>query len=77
MKSSTDVIIIEDNELLRDSLKEAINKSSSIRCENTFNSGEAALDFIVKEELVPDIILLDIGLPGLSRSCTSTAPCFV
>lgn len=66
MKSSTDVIIIEDNELLRDSLKEAINKSSSIRCENTFNSGEAALDFIVKEELVPDIILLDIGLPGLS-----------
>ncbi|HOJ08579.1 MAG: response regulator transcription factor [Ignavibacteriota bacterium] len=66
MKSSTDVIIIEDNELLRDSLKEAINKSSSIRCENTFNSGEAALDFIGKEELVPDIILLDIGLPGLS-----------
>lgn len=66
MKSSTDVIIIEDNELLRDSLKEAINKSSSIRCENTFNSGEAALDFIEKEELVPDIILLDIGLPGMN-----------
>jgi two-component system NarL family response regulator len=66
MKSSTDVIIIEDNELLRDSLKEAINKSSSIRCESTFSSGEAALDIIEKEELVPDIILLDIGLPGLN-----------
>jgi DNA-binding NarL/FixJ family response regulator len=64
--NKTDVIIIEDNELLRDSLKEAINKSSNINCNNTFGSGEAALDFIESEELVPDIILLDIGLPGMS-----------
>jgi len=66
MNRQIDVIIIEDNDLFRDSLKEAINKSSSIRCENTFSSGETALDIIEKEELVPDIILLDIGLPGLS-----------
>jgi DNA-binding NarL/FixJ family response regulator len=64
--NKTDVIIIEDNELLRDSLKEAINNSSSIKCKNAFSSGEAALDFIEKEELVPDIILLDIGLPGIN-----------
>ena len=64
--NKTDVIIIEDNELLRDSLKEAINKSSSINCSNAFGSGEAALEFIECEELVPDIILLDIGLPGMS-----------
>ena len=61
-----DVIIIEDNELLRDSLKEAINKSSDINCKHTFSSGEAALDLIGKDELVPDIILLDIGLPGIN-----------
>jgi DNA-binding NarL/FixJ family response regulator len=66
MMNKTDVIIIEDNELLRDSLKEAINKSSSINCINVFGSGEAALEFIESEELVPDIILLDIGLPGMS-----------
>ena len=66
MIHKTDVVIIEDNELLRDSLKEAINKSSNINCNNAFGSGEAALDFIEKEELVPDIILLDIGLPGKS-----------
>ena len=66
MINKTDVIIIEDNELLRDSLVEAINKSSSIKCSNAFGSGEAALDFIEREELVPDIILLDIGLPGMS-----------
>ena len=66
MMNKTDVIIIEDNELLRDSLKEAINKSSNINCNNTFGSGETALNFIEKEELVPDIILLDIGLPGMN-----------
>jgi DNA-binding NarL/FixJ family response regulator len=66
MMNKTDVIIIEDNELLRDSLMEAINKSSSINCSNAFGSGEAALEFIESAELVPDIILLDIGLPGMS-----------
>jgi len=66
MMNKTDVIIIEDNELLRDSLMEAINKSSSINCSNAFGSGEAALEFIESEEIVPDIILLDIGLPGMS-----------
>jgi DNA-binding NarL/FixJ family response regulator len=66
MNTVFDIIIIEDNELLRDSLKEAINKSSNIKCSNTFSSGEAALDFIEKEELVPEIILLDIGLPGMN-----------
>jgi DNA-binding NarL/FixJ family response regulator len=66
MINKTEVIIIEDNELLRDSLKEAINKSSIINCNNAFGSGETALNFIKKEELVPDIILLDIGLPGMS-----------
>jgi DNA-binding NarL/FixJ family response regulator len=66
MNNPVDIIIIEDNELLRDSLKEAINKSGSIKCKNTFSSGEAALDFIEREDLVPEIILLDIGLPGIS-----------
>ena len=66
MINKTDVIIIEDNELLRDSLREAINKSSIIKCNNAFGSGEAALDIIEKEELVPNIILLDIGLPGMN-----------
>ncbi len=58
---SAEVLIIEDNELLRDSLKEVINNSDSITCENTFSSGEVACEVIKKKELVPDIILLDNG----------------
>lgn len=66
MPDSIEVIIIEDNDVLRDSLKEAISKSGQISCKHSFASGEAALDFIEREELVPDIILLDIGLPGMN-----------
>lgn len=62
----TEVIIIEDNDLLRDSLKEIINRSDKIKCENGFVSGEAACEAIKNKELVPDIILLDIGLPGMN-----------
>ncbi len=66
MNNKIDVIVIEDNELFRESLKEAINKSSNIHCDYSFSSGEAALDLIERKELVPNIILLDIGLPGMS-----------
>lgn len=66
MQTLTDVIIIEDNELLRESLKEAITRSNGITCKHSFGSGEAALELIEKKELVPHIILLDIGLPGLN-----------
>ena len=66
MNPQIDVIIIEDNELLRESLQEAINRSRDTTCSQAFSSGEAALNLIEKEELVPDVILLDIGLPGIN-----------
>lgn len=66
MDTRIDVIIIEDNELFRNSLKEVLSKTINVKCDNTFNSGEAALDYIRKEEIVPDIVLLDIGLPGMN-----------
>lgn len=66
MDTRIDVIIIEDNELFRNSLKEVLSKTINVKCDNTFSSGESALDYIRKEEIVPDIVLLDIGLPGMN-----------
>lgn len=37
-----------------------------MRCRHSFGSCEDALEQIEKENLEPDIILLDIGLPGMS-----------
>ena len=65
MKNSvTDIIIIEDNPVFRDALRSVIIKSSGKACNHSFPSGETALREIEMNELVPDIILLDIGLPG-------------
>jgi DNA-binding NarL/FixJ family response regulator len=65
MKNSiTDIIIIEDNAVFRDTLQSVIMKSAGMTCNYSFPSGETAIREIELKELVPDIILLDIGLPG-------------
>jgi DNA-binding NarL/FixJ family response regulator len=62
--SNTDIIIIEDNAVFRDTLQSVIMKSAGKTCNYSFPSGEKAIREIEMNELVPDIILLDIGLPG-------------
>ncbi len=59
-----DIIIIEDNLVFRDTLQNLLKKSEGMSCDYVFPSGEMALKEIAVKELVPDIILLDIGLPG-------------
>lgn len=59
-----DVIIFIANDILSDSLKEAIIKISQISCKHLFGSEESALNIIEKEELVPYINLFIIVLPG-------------
>jgi len=66
MKSSSPdpvVWIVEDHEFLRDSLCELVE--STTRAEvHTFGSCEAGLG--VEPERDPDVMILDIGLPGMS-----------
>lgn len=58
------VTVIEDQPDLRDGLAMLINGSEDCRCTQTFGSMEAALKEIDPEP--PDVVLLDIGLPGMS-----------
>ncbi len=59
-----DIWLVEDNSRYRKSLASVINSSPGMVCTNAFPSCEEALE--VMQEEVPDIILLDIGLPGMS-----------
>ena len=61
-----EIILIEDNNLFRKTLTDFINQSNEMRCLNSFVSCEDALRIIQNESLDPDIILLDIGLPGMN-----------
>lgn len=59
------VIIIEDNSDLRDRLKVLMNQSQKLHCARAIESMETFVR-MSHELYQPHIILLDIGLPGMS-----------
>ena len=58
------VTVIEDQPDLRDGLALLINGSEDCRCTQAFGSMEEAL--LETDPEPPDVVLLDIGLPGMS-----------
>jgi DNA-binding NarL/FixJ family response regulator len=62
MKKS--VAIVEDNGGLRNQIVEILNLAADIKCIGAFASGEEALKAIPL--LNPDVVLMDICLPGIS-----------
>jgi DNA-binding NarL/FixJ family response regulator len=58
------VAIIEDDARLREQLVEILSTASDIRCLGAYASAEEALERIPAR--IPDIVLMDIKLPGMS-----------
>src|SRR6266545_5902098 len=58
------VAVIEDLRTLRDGYRALIDGTEGYRCIGSFRTMEAALDQI--GQAIPDIVLVDIGLPGMS-----------
>lgn len=58
------VMVIEDHRPICDSLMDIINGTEGLECTGAFNSVEDAL--IQVEKNLPDVMLMDIGLPGMS-----------
>jgi DNA-binding NarL/FixJ family response regulator len=63
-RSPVSVAIIEDHREFRDYLTALISGTEGFKCTGSFRSVEEALPRINAH--VPDVILLDIGLPGMS-----------
>jgi DNA-binding NarL/FixJ family response regulator len=59
------VWIVEDNALYRRELAALLNASRGLSCPLAVPSCEEAL-YALDEGMVPDIVLMDIGLPGMS-----------
>jgi DNA-binding NarL/FixJ family response regulator len=60
----TQVAIIEDQREIREGLKELIDGAEEFHCSGTFGSVEQVLPRIGSS--LPDVVLVDIGLPGKS-----------
>ena len=61
----TTVWLVEDNEEFRNSVEELINQTDGLRCVRALSSCEKTLECL-QEDAAPDVILMDIGLPGLN-----------
>ncbi len=59
------ILIVEDDEIYRESIQELINESEQLRCEHACESCEDAIELLKAGE-APEIILSDIDLPGMS-----------
>lgn len=67
MSSRISVSIIEDNISIRENVSKYISFTDDIVIENAFGSVEDYLEFSKRNpKLISDILLLDIGLPGIS-----------
>ena len=73
------VVLVEDDELLREQLVKILNETKEVEVLIAVSSGEEALEQIPSYS--PDVILLDINLPGksgidcireLKQKCSST-----
>src|SRR5262249_30053383 len=58
------VAIVEDRREIREAVKILIDGTEGYRCTGSFGSMEEALDKIALD--LPDVVLVDIGLPGMS-----------
>lgn len=57
------VVVVEDNDSIREGLKILIDGTEGYSCIDTFSDCESMLKKIVK--LKPDVLLMDLGLPGI------------
>lgn len=59
------ISIVEDDEIFREGIRKYLVSQNNFNCELAVDSIETLIEYI-KPETIIDIILMDIGLPGIS-----------
>lgn len=57
------VLVVDDHELVRTGINRILGEARGIRVIGEAGSGEEALEFVKKKR--PDVILMDVGMPGM------------
>src|SRR3984957_15019625 len=59
-----DVLLVDDHKIMRDGIKAILGRAQEFRVVGEAETGTDAVQFVKKNK--PDIVLMDIGLPGLN-----------
>ena len=75
---TTSIWLVEDNDRFRTNISDLIDETVGLKCDLAVSSCEDALQHLASDA-APDILLMDIGLPGMSgiegiRQVKSVAP---
>jgi two-component system response regulator NreC len=60
----TKVVLVDDHAILRDGLREVLNKEPGITVVGEGEDGRQALELV--EQLKPDVVVMDIAMPNLN-----------
>jgi DNA-binding NarL/FixJ family response regulator len=59
-----DVLLVDDHKIMRDGIKAILSRGAEFRVVGEAETGSDAVQFV--KRLRPDLVLMDIGLPGLN-----------
>ena len=62
----TRVFLVEDHSLMRSGLKKSLERENSVVIAGEAETGESALELFSGGNLSVDVVVMDIGLPGIS-----------
>ena len=61
----TSILLVDDHDLVRAGLKSILESNENFQVVAEKASGEEALDYLQSESVLPDIVLMDINMPGI------------
>jgi DNA-binding NarL/FixJ family response regulator len=64
VRKAIQIAVVDDDESVRSTLAEAVNRFSGCKCVGSYSSGDEALAGI--PHAVPDVALMDINMPGMN-----------
>jgi hypothetical protein len=67
------VCLVEDDSIFRDQCQECLQRNNGFHCIGSFGDLESALPVI--QEMTPDIMALDYGLPGIQGGAAIRLSC--
>ncbi len=61
----TSILLVDDHDLVRAGLKSILESNENFQVVAEKASGEEALEYLQSESILPDLVLMDINMPGI------------